>query len=231
MHPSSLLRMEWFAKEYLSDVSEKIRVLDVGSYDVNGSYKHIFESDRFEYTGLDMERGPNVDIVPNAPYVWEELADDSFDVVISGQALEHIEFFWVTVAEITRVLKKDGLMCIIAPHGFAEHRHPVDCWRFFSDGMIALARYVSLQPLHAHTNCAPSVEGYAWYSDDEADSMLVARKPYSGKARIVDLKSYRCEPSDPIAMRQSMQPYAPPLPSDRVLHRVYRKIGKWIGAE
>ena len=41
MHNSSLKRMEWFAKKYMKEGKER-SVLDVGSYDVNGSYKNIF---------------------------------------------------------------------------------------------------------------------------------------------------------------------------------------------
>lgn len=143
-----------------------------------------------------MEKGPNVDIVLQHPYDWSSLETDSFDVIVSGQAFEHTEFFWITFAEMTRVLKKGGLLCVIAPNGFAEHRYPVDCYRFFSDGMIALARYVNLEPLHAHTNCAPTNSDCSdWCSRTNADSMLVARKPYEGVTRYVDLKSYRCIPS------------------------------------
>jgi hypothetical protein len=92
MDLNSQLRMQWFVDTYLCDNNAK-SVLDVGSYDVNGSYKHIFSDNRFSYTGLDMEHGPNVDFVPQKPYHWEELEDNAFDVVISGQAFEHIEFF------------------------------------------------------------------------------------------------------------------------------------------
>jgi len=193
--------MQWFSKEHLGDdqnhhLTDKIKILDVGSYDVNGSYRQFFASERFIYTGLDMEAGPNVDLVPEHPYQWDEIAADSYDVVISGQALEHIEFFWVTISEMVRVLKKDGLLCIVAPNGFGEHRYPVDCWRFFTDGMIALARYTKLELIHAHTNAAPSADLTAWFSSQEADSMLIARKPYSGSTQTIDLRSYKCVPAD-----------------------------------
>ena len=47
--------MKWFVNNYSSRIKkDKIRVLDVGSYDVNGSYKHLFTDSKFEYTGLDM---------------------------------------------------------------------------------------------------------------------------------------------------------------------------------
>lgn len=188
MHKSSLLRMQWFVQKYLAEDKGLIKVLDVGSYDVNGSYKQFFAEERFSYTGLDMSAGPNVDIVPLHPYHWAELESGSFDVAISGQALEHIEFFWVTVAEMVRVLRNGGLLCIIAPRGFDRHRYPVDCYRFDADGMVALARYCNLIPLHASTDMAPEATFTEWHIEGCADSMLVAKKPenWSGLLNIAD---------------------------------------------
>jgi SAM-dependent methyltransferase len=222
--------MEWFTQTFLSSRDHKIRVLDVGSCGVNGTYRAHFRDSRFDYVGLDVEPGPNVDFVPRSPYSWKEIEDDSFDVVISGQALEHIEFFWVTIGEMTRVLKKEGVLCIIAPNGFSEHRFPVDCWRFFTDGMIALARYVNLQVLHAHTNSAPSKSDKDWYSANNADTMLVAVKPYSGKPLFIDLEQYKCMPADQEILRQGMVPYMTHGASNNIVHRLYRKIGHSIGA-
>src|SRR5512139_25316 len=114
MHKSSMLRMKWFIESHVSKMAEhSIRVLDVGSYDVNGSYRELFEGRNCDYIGLDMEPGPNVDIVLPNPYDWSSIESDSFDVVVSGQAFEHIEFFWKTMEEMTRVLKAGGLLCII----------------------------------------------------------------------------------------------------------------------
>ena len=94
MHQSSILRMKWFVDHYTSKISKsQVKVLDVGSYDVNGSYKPLFAEKKYLYTGLDMEDGSNVDLVLENAYDWDAIATDSFDVVISGQAIEHIEFF------------------------------------------------------------------------------------------------------------------------------------------
>ena len=205
-----MLRMKWFIDNYLRNTCSA-NILDVGSYNVNGCYRDLFEDGRFKYSGLDMEAGPNVDIVPASAYQWKEITDDSYDIVISGQALEHIEFFWVTMSEMVRVLKEGGLICIIAPNGFGEHRYPVDCWRFFSDGMVAMARYTNLQILHAHTNCAPTAGDMNWVSDDCADTMLIARKPYSGKTRILEVDDYQCRPADLEVLRS---PLKQPLPTD-----------------
>lgn len=208
MHKATILRMKWFVENYIpQNPASKLKVLDIGSYNVNGSYKELFDPVRFDYIGLDIEKGPNVDIVVKNPYVWTEVETDSFDIVISGQTFEHSEFFWVTMSEMTRVLKKNGLICVIAPNILKEHRFPVDCYRFFTDGMIALSRYVSIEPLHAHTNCAPAGADKVWYSNAQTDSMLVARKPYAGETKYLDLKQYNCIPADQQKLRNDLIPY------------------------
>ncbi len=211
MHISSKMRMKWFAKNYVSKIQkEKIKILDVGSHDFNGSYKDIFTDKKYEYVGMDMEDGPNVDIVLKNPYDWSSFETDSYDVIISGQTFEHTEFFWITMGEMARVLKKDGLLCIIAPNKWPEHRYPVDCYRFFSDGFIALARYVGLDILNAHTDSAPKSEDWSagnWYHGRLTESMLVAKKPYSGETKYVDLKTYKCITSDQEVSRDGLIPY------------------------
>lgn len=185
--------MTFFARTFVGASEVQRSVLDVGSYNVNGSYKRIFPEPNFLYQGLDMEPGPNVDIVEPFPYRFSQVETDSYDIVISGQAFEHIEFFWLTMGEIVRAAKRGGLICIIAPNGFREHRYPVDCYRFYTDGMVALARYYQLEILHASTDKAPEGEKY-WSVKGSEDSILVARKPYSGPGRPIDPGSYVCIP-------------------------------------
>ena len=88
MHKSSMLRMKWFVDNYALKINnEKIKILDVGSYDINGSYKQLFVNENFEYIGIDMEEGPNVDIALKNPYDWSEIETDSFDIVISSTSI------------------------------------------------------------------------------------------------------------------------------------------------
>jgi SAM-dependent methyltransferase len=90
------------------------------------------------------------------------------DVVVSGQTFEHIDFFWMSAFEIGRVLKPGGIAAIIAPSSGAEHRYPLDCWRYYPDGLAALARYVGFTVLEVGTD---------WRAAPWADSMLVMQKP------------------------------------------------------
>lgn len=190
---------------------------------MNGSYRELFQNEKYHYIGLDMEPGANVDIVLRNPYDWETIETDSYDIVISGQAFEHIEFFWITMAEMARVIKKDGLLCLVAPHGFAEHRYPVDCYRFFSDGLVALSRYVGLEALHAHTNCAPTLSHKQWFSEINADTMLVAKKPYEGLPQFPDLRTYRCVPVNQDAIRTGLVSAALTIKA-----RILRKIINYL---
>ena len=118
MHKSSYLRMEYIVRQYQQfwiKEKQKVNVLDIGSYDVNGTYRTIFNTSVYQYTGMDMSPGPNVNIVPRDIYQWNEIADETFDVVVSGQVFEHIEFPWLTIKEIARVLKPSGFCIFIAP--------------------------------------------------------------------------------------------------------------------
>jgi len=174
LHKSSFEKMKYFRNYYLeSRKDEALTILDLGSMDVNGSYRPLFECTSWKYIGLDMASGKNVDIVLENPYKWHEIATSSADVVISGQAFEHIEFFWITMLEIARVLKPGGLCCI-APSGGPEHRYPVDCWRFYKDGFAALARFARIKVLEVGNYKKNG--NYDDLSDIWADTMLVGRK-------------------------------------------------------
>jgi SAM-dependent methyltransferase len=167
--------MTQFVQNYLSEFTNKeISILDIGSQDVNGTYKNLFENPKWKYYGLDIVAGENVNIVVKDIYRWKEIKNQSFDVVISGQALEHVEFFWITMLEIARVLKNNGLLCLIVPSSGPEHRYPKDCWRFFPDGLKALANYSYLETIEAY-NCWENfvIDGEV---NEWKDSVLIAKK-------------------------------------------------------
>jgi len=165
-----------FKERYLKDRQEDpLLILDLGSQDVNGSYRPLFDVLPWTYSGVDMTDGANVDIVLDDPYDWKKIQSNSVDVLISGQAFEHIEFFWIIMLEIERVLKFDGLCCIIAPSGGTEHRYPVDCWRFYTDGFAALGRFARLEVLETFTQWKPDPK-YTDLCNSWRDSVLVARK-------------------------------------------------------
>jgi SAM-dependent methyltransferase len=185
MHQSSMRAMSEFVSTHLAAYAGRpLQILDIGSMNVNGTYRELMADPNWRYTGVDMAGGPGVDLVLPSPYDWRLLRSASYDVVISGQAFEHIEYPWVTILEVNRVLKPGGIACLIAPSGGYEHRYPVDCWRYYRDGMAALARWGDLEVVACTTNWSPQGP----FDDGSAvwkDTVLVARKRDEGGLRTI----------------------------------------------
>jgi SAM-dependent methyltransferase len=165
--------MKRLASVHLFDIKPGV-VIDIGSMDVNGSYRPIFEKRGWKYIGLDLQAGANVDMVLADPYRIA-IEDASVDLVVSGQAFEHIQFFWVTFTEIVRVLRPGGLFFLIAPSRGPEHRYPVDCWRFYPDGYRALAAWGKVDVVEVKTDWQAT--GSADESAVWGDTVGVFRKP------------------------------------------------------
>jgi SAM-dependent methyltransferase len=87
------------------DFFKNKKVLDIGSLDINGSNRDLFEN--CDYTGLDVGEGKNVDIISighlfNGP-------DNHFDTIISTEVFEHDMFYEETIKNVMRMLKPGGL--------------------------------------------------------------------------------------------------------------------------
>jgi SAM-dependent methyltransferase len=155
MHQYSYQIMKYFVEKYL-DKNQKLEILDVGSYDVSGTYKSLFQTPNWSYYGLDMIKGPNVDIVSRSEYDFG--LEEQFNVVISGNCLEHVEAPWKWIKEVYNVTKKGGIICIITPFSLGEHRYPVDCWRILPDGyMYLLEKESSFKVLETKINIPPKL--------------------------------------------------------------------------
>jgi cephalosporin hydroxylase len=136
MHHSAYVNAEKFAIKYIPNLEGK-KILDVGSYDVNGTLKPIFE--KGIYTGLDMEAGPNVDVVSDAHNI--PFDNEHFDIVTSSSCFEHDDMFWVTFLEMCRVVKPGGYLYVQAPSNGPYHGWPGDNWRFYIDSWKALEKW------------------------------------------------------------------------------------------
>ncbi|KAF0811428.1 hypothetical protein IGB42_04127 [Andreprevotia sp. IGB-42] len=179
MHGSSLHKMMLFRQEYLTGFAGKpLSILDLGSTEIGASYRTLFDDPAWRYTGVDLQPGLNVDVVLREPYSWKEIPSGSVDVFISGQVFEHVEYFWLSLLEMSRVLKPGGLVCIIVPSSGPEHRYPVDCWRFYPDGARAMGKFAGMEVLKAETHWGgdnPTDDSMVWQ-----DTTLVCRKPVLG---------------------------------------------------
>lgn len=118
-----------FVKSILNDYFIHKNVFDVGSGDINGNNRFLFEN--CNYNGNDVIKAPNVTIVSKTkdlPY-----KDETFDTIISTECFEHDPTYKESLLKIYSLLKKDGLFLFTcASTGRAEHgtrrTHPGCSW-------------------------------------------------------------------------------------------------------
>jgi SAM-dependent methyltransferase len=97
---------------------DQVRVLEVGSLDINGSVRELFSG--CVYTGVDLQPGPGVDLA--CPGHLLELPTASFDTVISAECFEHNPFWRETFANMMRLCRPGGLVLVsCASTGRKEH--------------------------------------------------------------------------------------------------------------
>lgn len=136
--------MERVKAKYLQHVGPESRILDVGGRGRkhDRSYGKLFMN-ASEYSVADIVSGPGVTHVMPGPYSLP-FADNTFDLVVSGQTLEHVNNPFRSVEEMTRVLKINGFIVLIAPSAGPRHDKQ-DCWRFMDDAFRAIAEETGLK--------------------------------------------------------------------------------------
>jgi SAM-dependent methyltransferase len=111
-------------QDFISSVKDRfpekfkgVRVLDIGSLDINGNNRFAFED--YEYIGIDIGEGNNVDVICRG----HEFKDGKgFDVVISTECFEHDEFWNLTIQNATNLTKSNGVFLFsCATTGRPEH--------------------------------------------------------------------------------------------------------------
>ena len=167
MNRISKIEMDVTIRRYFENrMSDKLSVLDVGSYDVNGSLRDTMPP-AWDYVGLDIVEGPNVDCVMNAlgPLPVE---DNSVDLVVSVSCFQYVKNPFKLAGWLHAALKPGGMIIICASHNESTgimslpvHLCPhqdkeFDCWRFKKYGMIAMLEESGFNVLKAYykgSNC------------------------------------------------------------------------------
>ena len=95
------------------------RLLEIGSYDVNGTLREQFAGVR-QHLGVDLVEGPGVDLVAFGHEL--DQPDGSFDLATSGECFEHDPHWRETFATMVRLTRPGGLVAFTcASDGRPEH--------------------------------------------------------------------------------------------------------------
>ena len=92
---------------------------------------------------LELDYAPGIDYIGSVESIPE--INNTFDLVISQEVLEHVKEPAVAMSEIKRVLKKNGKCYIQLPFIIGFHPCPNDYWRFTKQGIVALVEASGLK--------------------------------------------------------------------------------------
>ena len=134
MHVNSTLLFEKYCKNLFAPNN---LVLEIGPNKYPSTYNEIVGLSTINWHTLDIVPNDNLTYLANSEYSFP-IPDNTFDVVLSGQVIEHVRKPWVWIKELARVSKKGGYVIIINPVSWPYHLAPIDCWRIYPEGMHAL---------------------------------------------------------------------------------------------
>lgn len=126
MHFEDRLFWQRCSKEYPRYFNDPSKVIDFGSYNINGSIRDWCNCSTF--IGVDWIAGPCVDLVSLTHEV--PFKPEAFDTVLSASMLEHDPYWERSLEKMVEVLKKDGLFAI----SWGAARNPVHHLKMAPDG-------------------------------------------------------------------------------------------------
>ena len=109
-----------FRKFYVNNgFNRDIKILEIGSLDVNGNIRNLFNFTN-EYIGIDLEKGPNVDIILDGTDI--DRLNKKFDIIISCECFEHAKNWKVIFKKMCQISKPNSFIIIsVASTGRVEH--------------------------------------------------------------------------------------------------------------
>ena len=178
------------------------RVLEVGPDGVPSSYRRLVEGALGQslprWDTIDLAGRPGMTHAARDEYTFP-IADSSYDLVLSGQVLEHVRKPWRWLPELARVCRPEGHVVTISPVSWPYHEAPVDCWRIYPEGLRALhdeagllvreCRWESLEPRGLLPRCPRPISDHApgllyklarlcgWPLARSYDAVTIATKP------------------------------------------------------
>jgi SAM-dependent methyltransferase len=113
------------------------RVLSIGSqHDADregGRYRDYFGRAK-SYATSEVTAETGADLVLDVRRM-PEVADESYDCIFCSGVLEHVDDYPAALSEMTRVLRRGGILLLGVPFRQAIHNAPLDFWRF-TEGAI-----------------------------------------------------------------------------------------------
>jgi SAM-dependent methyltransferase len=200
MHENS---KRMFGRHALALFAGAPRVLEIGPDGVPSSYANLVAAAHgaaaiANWHTVDLASRAGMTFAARSEYEFP-IADGAYDVVLSGQVLEHVRKPWRWLPELARVCRPGGAVVTLSPINWPYHEAPVDCWRAYPDGLralyeeaglvVELATWGSLEPRGWLPRCPRPVSDHApgifykvarlvrWPMARSFDAITIGRRP------------------------------------------------------
>ena len=140
MHTNSKLLFDKFARPLFRS---GIRVLEIGPDSYPSTFQKMVSMEEITWDTLDICDSPSLTYA-GSPLYFFPIQSDTYDIVLSGQVIEHVARIWQWMRELARVTRPNGLVITINPISWPYHEAPIDCWRIYPEGMKALCEDAGL---------------------------------------------------------------------------------------
>lgn len=111
MHLNSKLLFKKYAMKYFRD---NMKVLEIGPDDIPSTYMRCVNNDTIEWDYIDLKYRDNLTYVANNEYEFP-IEKNYYDIILSGQVIEHVRRIWIWIKELSRVCKINGYIITINP--------------------------------------------------------------------------------------------------------------------
>jgi SAM-dependent methyltransferase len=126
-----------FRKYGLECVRGQARILEIGPDAFPSTYQAMVGDSSSEWHTLDLYESGRLTYRGLSEYSFP-IPDDRYDIVLSGQVVEHVRKPWLWMKELARVCRVGGKVITINPVSWPYHEAPIDCWRAYPEGMKAV---------------------------------------------------------------------------------------------
>lgn len=162
----------WAGSHIGADLVTGKSVVEVGSYNVNGSVRGGIEAlGPASYLGVDISEGPSVDLVANVEDLPGQFPK-GFDLVISTEMLEHVDSWKAAIRALVLLVAPGGALALSTRSlGFPYHPYPQDTWRYSPAEMREILTDAGLSVVSSDDD------------EEQAGVFALATKPKTWKAK------------------------------------------------
>ena len=144
MHLNSRLLFAKYAPQHFRP---GMRILEIGPDGFPSTYRQLVQVPDLTWETIDLFDDPRLTHRAVGEYDFG-LPTGQYDLILSGQVIEHVRKTWRWMTEVARVCKPGGTVITVNPVTWGYHEAPIDCWRIYPEGMLSLYDEAGLEVQH-----------------------------------------------------------------------------------